>query len=312
MRWHRRGAGGAAPGRRTYLSALLAAVVFASSVGCATFGRRGPNPETVAACRELTRQGIAAIETGQCQQAEELLRRSLETMPNDAESRRYLAEVLWRRGANVEAMTEMAEAIRLDPSDAKHEVRAGEMSLTVGAREAALAHAEQAIRLDPKLSTAWALRGRAFWQLNQPDRALADLQRSLDYAPASTDVLLDVAVIYRQRSQPERCLTTLHRLLDTYPHGAEPQIVTVLEGLTLLDLERPQQAAEILAAAVQKGPPNVQACYGLAQAQAAAGRYAEASAAAQQALAIDGSHQPSRQLLGELTARMTPLEPLRR
>ena len=50
-------------------------------------------------------------------------------------------------------------------------------------------------------------------------------------------------MLYRQRGQATRSLTTLHHLLETYPPGEEPQSVLMLEGLTLLDLGRPQQAA---------------------------------------------------------------------
>jgi predicted Zn-dependent protease len=86
----------------------------------------------------------------------------------------------------------------------------------------------------------------------------------------------------------------------------------ILEGLTLMDLQRPHQAAEVLLAAAHRGPPNADMLYYLAQAQSAAGKYAEATSAAQQALAVDGSHQQSRQLLAQLAAQPDPAEPQRR
>jgi hypothetical protein len=46
--------------------------------------------------------------------------------------------------------------------------------------------------------------------------------------------------------------------------------------------------------------------YRLAQAQRSAGRYAEATTAAEQALTIDGSHHGSRQLLVQLATLETP------
>jgi tetratricopeptide (TPR) repeat protein len=291
---------------------LLAAIALPCASGCATFGRRGPSAETAAACRELTRQGVAALEAGQYEQAESLLRQSLESGPEDADTHRFLAETLWRRGAQSEALAQMAEVIRLEPVEANHSVRAGEMSLAMGQRDAALAYAEQAIRCDPKLSTAWALRGRTFWQLNESDRAIADLQRSLAIAPASTDVLLDVAAIYRSRGQHARCLATLHRLTDAYSPAEEPQSVLLLEGLALLDLGRAEQAVEPLTLAAHRGPANVEVFYALAQAQSAAGRYAEARANAEQALALDAGHQLSRELLAQLATHAAPAETQRR
>jgi tetratricopeptide (TPR) repeat protein len=312
MRCPRLRAACAARLRRAAKAGLLIVTIVPVVAGCATFGRRGPAAEKVAACRELSRQGIAAMEAGQWQRAELLLRQAIDCSPDDVAARRQLAEVLWRRGAAPEARSQMAAAIGLRPNDAELAVRAGEMALATGDRDAALAHAEKAILVDPELARAWALRGRAFWQLEQPARALADLQRALEFAPGSADVLLDVAVMYRNGGKPTRCLTTLQHLHDLYPPGEQPQMALVLEGLTLLDLDRPQQACESLVAATQRGPASAQVHYYLAHAQYAAGRYAEATAAAQQALAMDASHQASRQLLAQLAAHTPPAEPQRR
>ena len=274
--------------------------------------RRGPDAEGVANARELSRQGVAAMELGQWQQAEELLKKALYTAPDDASTHRSMAEVLWHRNAKAEAIGEIEEAVKLDPSNAALAARAGEMSLTAGDRDIALAHAEQAIRSDPKLSAAWALRGRCFQQANQPDRALADLQHALEFAPDSSDVLLDVAVIYRQRGQAARCLTSLHSLLDTYAPGDEPQSVLMLQGLTLMDLGRPQQAIEPLAAAAKRGKPNADVLCYLAQAYSAAGQLEHATKTAHEALALNGAHQQSKLLLTQLAARSAPGETLAR
>jgi tetratricopeptide (TPR) repeat protein len=288
---------------------LLAGAAALSLAGCAVLRHRGPVPEEVAASRELSRQGAAAMETGQWDEAESLLRRAIEASPTDSATRRYLAETLWHRGATDEALLQMEAAVRMDGSDASMVVRAGEMLLATGQTKPALRRAQQAIALDPKLASAWALRGRVYWQMNQPDRALADLQRALQYSPDCADVLLDVAAIYRQQGQPARCLTTLHHLLDTYSPGEEPQVALALEGTTLMDLGRPEQAAESLLAASRRGPADADTLYHLAQAQLACGRTAAAAAAAQQALAANASHEGSRQLLSELARRTSPAEP---
>jgi tetratricopeptide (TPR) repeat protein len=283
-----------------------------SAVGCVAFGRRSPVPEEIATCRELSRQGVAAFEMGRWVESEVLLRKAIEASPNDSETRRYLAEALWHRGAADEALREIEAALSMDRYDASLNVRAGEMWLAVGDTKQAIAHAEQAIGIDPKLASAWALRGRVFWQMNETDRAMADLQRALQYAPNNSDVLLDLAALYRQRGQPTRCLTTLHHLLETYPPGEEPQLVLLLEGLTLSELGRPQQAVESLLAASQRGPRNVEVLYRLAQAQLAAGDPATAAITAEQALAVDATHEQSRKLVAELSQPVAPNGTMRR
>jgi tetratricopeptide (TPR) repeat protein len=281
----------------------VAALIICNTSGCAILGRHRQSPEAVAAAREMSRQGVASLEMGQTQQAEDLLRQALVQSPDDASSHRYMAEALWRRGAGQEALGHMDEAVKLEPVNAALAVRAGEMSLASGGCDIALAHAERAIRLEPKLETAWALRGRCFRQMNQPDRALADLQRAVELAPDQSDLLLEVADIYRQRGQHARCLTALYHLLDTYPPGNEPQPVLVMQGLTLMDLGRPQQATQAFLAAGQHGPPSADLYFYLAQSYSASGQVTEAAAAAQQALALSASHEPSRQLLNQLAAK---------
>ncbi|MEX2317010.1 MAG: tetratricopeptide repeat protein [Pirellulales bacterium] len=282
------------------------------ATGCASLGRRGPPPAEVAAAREMSMQGMAAVEGGQWDRAESLLRKSLETSPSDADSRRYLAEALWRRGATDQALTQIVAAAQLDGGDASLAVRAGEMLLAAGSAELALAQANQAIQLDSRLAAAWALRGRTYWHLHQPDRALADLHHALECQPNNRDVLLDVAGIYRQLGQPTRCLTTLHHLLDTYSPGEEPQQVLLMEGLALNDLGRGRQAADSLWAACRRGPPSAEILCLLAQVQTSIGEYDTAAASAQQALALDATHAASRALLAELAGRTTAIEPHRR
>jgi tetratricopeptide (TPR) repeat protein len=292
--------------------ALCSAVIISGFSGCAILRRRGKTDEQVAAARELSQQGASALENGQNQQAELLLQQALNSSPDDASTHRYLAEALWRRGAHREALAQIAEAVRLDSKNANLSVRAGEMSLASGAAEVSLAHAEHAIRLDPKLAAAWALRGRVFWQLNQHDRALADLERSLEFSPDNSEVMMNIATIYRQRGQASRCLTTLNHLLDTCPTGEEPQAALAMQGVTLLEMNRPQQAVEALIAATRRGPDSAELFFQLARAQTAAGRMDEAAAAARRALSVDASHQPSRQLLAQLAAHDVPAELQRR
>jgi len=311
-RWPPGGAAHAAC--RPFVAALsvIGVAVAIGTAGCATFGRHGREAAAIAEGRDFSRQAAAAIDVGQWQQAEDLLRQGLDASPDDPELRRQLAEVLWQRGAANEAMSHAAAAVRLKPGDATLVVRAGEMALASGAADAARANAEAAIRIDPHLASAWALRGGAYRKLNQPDRAFADFQRALVYEPENAGVLFELATLYRERGDHARCLTTIHHLHETYPPGQEPQNTLLLEGLTLAELNRHRQASHVLLAATQRGPANADLLFYLAQSQSASGQRAEATAALQQALAVDAKHLPSRQLLAQLAEQTSPAEPQRR
>lgn len=273
-------------------------------VGCASMRKQKIVPESITACREMSRQGVAAMELGQWDQARDILESAVTTSPTDIDARRHLAEVLWQTGARRDAVVHMEAAVKLDPRHAPTVVRAGEMLLASGAIDRALQRAEESIVLDSRLAGAWALRGRIYRQRGENSRALADLQQALRFSPHATDVLLAMAEIHFDMDRPQRCLTSVHHLLDVYAPGEEPQQALWLEGLAYQKLNRPHEAVESLYAASLRGPPQADLLYQLALAEQSAGRTDNAANTVEQALAIDSGHQKSQLLQASLrTAR---------
>jgi len=275
-------------------------VVAALGSGCASLRKQKIVPESIAACRQLSSDGVAAMEMGQSQRARELLTQAVETSPTDIDARRHLAEVLWENGARQDAAVQIETAVRLDPRHAPTVVRSGEMLLGIGVVDRSLERAKAAIALDSNLAEAWALRGRVYRQQGKAERALADFQQALRYAPQARDTLLEVAELQYDLGRPQRSLITLHYLLDTYSPGEEPQRALWLEGLAHGALQRHQDAVESLYAASLRGEPQAELLYALAQAENAAGRPDAATNIVRQALSIDASHQPSQVLMARL------------
>lgn len=257
-------------------------------------------PDSIAKCRELSRNGVAAMERCDWMQARDVLEEAVDTSQTDIDARRHLAEALWKTGEHRRATVQMEAAVQLDPRHAPTVVRAGEMLLAIGNDDRAMERAEQAISLDPALAEAWALRGQVFRHQGNEQRALADMQQALRYAPHNTKVLLQVAEVQYALGRPQRCLTTLHHLLDVYPPGEEPQQVLWLEGLAYGALERHQDATRSLYAASQRGLPPADLLYQLAVAEKAAGQPVEAANTIQRALAIDAGHEASQLFLAQL------------
>jgi tetratricopeptide (TPR) repeat protein len=198
------------------------------------------------------------------------------------------------------AIAQMEAASQLAPHDTALKVRAGEMLLAAGEYSRSLACAEAAIADNPSFGPAWALSGRAHWAAAHPDRAIADLQRSLVSAPGDKHALLSLAEMYLARGEPRRSLTTVHQLLDLSPPGAESQEALFVEGRAYLAVGRAAAAAESLPAAALRGDPRADVYYLLARAESQRGRTEAATRAVHQALAADGKHLESRQLLAEL------------
>lgn len=284
---------------------LLAALALA---GCRLPGREGPVPESLADCRRLSRQGVGAMERGRLQDAESLLAKAVTACPSDAEAHRNYAEALWRRGAKPEAIAQLEEAGRLAPEDISISVRLAEMCLAAGRLEPAWQNAEHALELDLKQPRAWAVRGGVLRATGRPREALADDLRALGYAPKDRDILLEVAELYRELNQPDRALQTLQALAETYSSGEEPGRVQHLMGLAYVALQRYDDAVESLAAAVKREKPSPELYCQLGEAQLLAGRPAEASAAARQALAMQPRHEASQALLNRIEVARQPRE----
>jgi tetratricopeptide (TPR) repeat protein len=297
--------------RPLQLSALpvwfaLIALAPALFTGCSTFRKQKVVPDSVATCRQLSCEGVAAMERGHLDEAHELLDKAVKTSPGDLDARRQLAEVLWRSGSPQEAVAHMQAAVNLDSRHAPTVVRSGEMLLGVGAVDRARSRAEEAIALDPQLASAWALRGRVYRHQGDMERALADMQHALRFSPHSVDMLQDTAEIQYQLGRPQRALTTVQHLLTSTPPEGRPREALWLAGLAYGAVNRWDDALVSLNAASQLGEPHPELLYQLARAQQATGRSQEASATVRQALAVDGAHQGSRELLASLDAAGAP------
>ena len=275
----------------------LLTVVFVG--GCA-LGKQKIVPDSIAKCRELSRDGVAAMERSDWQNACSLLEEAVDPSQPDIHARRHLAEALWNTGAQREAVVQLEAAVKLDPRHAPTVVRAGEMLLGIGAADRALQRAEDAVALDPTLAAAWALRGRVFRFHGNEERALADMQQALRYAPHMTEVLQEVAEVQYALDRPQRSLTTLHHLLDIYPPGEEPQQALWLEGRVYGALGRHQDAVDSLVAASRRAAPRADLLYKLALAERASGQPIAAANTVRQALALDASHKSSHVLLAQL------------
>ena len=265
--------------------------------GCQLPDRRDPVFQSLVDCRQLSQKGIVALEQGRRAEAEALLVEAVQACPLDPQARRHYAETLWQRDAADEAIAQLQEAVRLATEDATLRVRLTEMLLATGQTDRARRSAVDALDADPKLSACWAMRGRVMRAQGNARQALADYHRALGYSPDDRQVLMEVAELYRESNEPQRALSTLHNLAESYSPGDEPQRVLYLIGLAYLALDRYEDAATSLSAALCRDQPTAEIYYRWGQAEWLAGRPTSAATAANNALTLLPTHRPSRQLL---------------
>jgi tetratricopeptide (TPR) repeat protein len=285
-----------APTQCVFSRTALACALASALVGCQSLTQRGPVSKEVQSCRQLSSQGMAAIERGEWQKAEELLSSAIKSCPVDTEARRRYAEALWHRGDAAAAMGQLEEAARISPERPELAIRMGEIYLALDHWDNARRAADQALAVDCRNAAAWSLRARAAQGAGDLRQAMADFQRALGYQPNDPVVLQEVAELYRRMGQPERALTTLQRLIDSYPPGEEPPRALHLQGLALHALSRHDAAIESYNLAIHRNGTSPDLLCHLAEAEFAVGRPAEAQRTVEKALAIAPGHRAGQTL----------------
>jgi tetratricopeptide (TPR) repeat protein len=247
------------------------------------------------------------MEHGDFNSAQSLLGQAVKVCPADVTAHRQYAEALWQGGQRELAIGQMQKALKLASDDPQLAIRFGEMDLALGNIDDAQKMADQALDETPNDARAWALRGRVAEAMAQYDEALADFDRSLEFCHDDRQLLLETAELYRRLNRPQRALSTLTSLCETYGPNEEPQNVLYLKGLALEALNRPDDAADAFAVALDHGAPTSELFYRLAEAELAAGRQPEADRAVVQALSIDPNHAPSRTLKDQIEVAARPV-----
>lgn len=281
-------------------------------VGCRAWPwKPGPVSPSVATCRDLSREGLSAIEQGQWQQAERCMSGAVAACPIDVEARRHYAETLLKRGASAEALVQLDEAMRLSRHDASLAVRSGEIYLNMRQMDAATQRAERALQIDSTSADAWALRGRIMAARGDQRQALSDLQRALGYHPDDRALLFEIAQTYRKLDRPDRALVCLQTLGETYSAGEEPRELLIEQAQMLTAVARHGDAAAVYEEALRRGAPTPDLQFNLAHSYLSAGQTLRATQAAQAGLTLAPNDPRGRELMSRLTAR--PIEgPLRR
>ena len=243
---------------RTVLVVILAAGLGA---GCRLVQRRGPVPPELADARRLCNEGLSAVDRNDLVRAEGLLERAVKSCPLDIEARRHYAEVLWKRGQRMEAVGQIAEALKLSPGDIGLSIDGGRMYMELGLLEDADRLARDAVRMAPRSADAWRLQGQVAMARGQAEQALADFHRALALAPEDRETLRDTADAYRRLGRPQRALATLAILGEQYGPSQTPADVLLLEGMAQEALGRTTDALDSYRRAVAKGnaPPEAAA-----------------------------------------------------
>ena len=200
-----------------------------------------------AECQALCAQAREAREAGNDVRANEFLNAALRQQPSDVETRRKLAETMWKNGRQVEAVAQFAALREQYPDDARLASNLAMMQWETNQRLAASKTAIDALSLDSRAEEAWLVKARAENERGDLDDALASYLRLIQIAPGDLTALVELGELHLKRGHPERACP-LFRTALADPHATAQQKIETewLLGIAYAKIERWSEAVEVL------------------------------------------------------------------
>ncbi len=229
-------------GRMRWMVAVLATVAIAA---CASKPRvaspipdtPSPKPQLAEAAKYNVELGIAYMQRGDLERAQDKLNRALKEAPRDPSVHSALALLYERLGELDEADSEFRRAMRLAPRNPDvsnnyavylcrtHRVDEGVKRLL------ATAH-------DPLYSTPEAAYTNAavcLHSVNRDTEAEADLQRALELRPSFAEAVLQLSTLDAQHGKLRVALARIDRYFDTYSSTPDLLVLAIQIAHTLGD-----------------------------------------------------------------------------
>lgn len=222
--------------------------------GCASLrGRIRDNDDAEIGARRLSRDGVAAMDEGDWDDAERLFAAALEIWDGDDRAHWGMAEVLWHRETREQAVEHMQRAVRLSGEDPSLHSRLGRMHFEMGQLAEAREIAAKILAADRENAEAWELTGDIQRLRGRKGDALKSYHQALALRPVFLDVQLKVARLYQEQQRFDRVLATLDRVQDRSTVAGCPSDVHHLRGIAMHRLGRPDEACRCFVLAFQTG-----------------------------------------------------------
>jgi Tfp pilus assembly protein PilF len=159
------------------------------------------------------RHGVKHAESGDYRRAIQLFRRTLERLPNHVEARRNLAMAYLESGEEEQAKNLLIETLRLDPKDAWSYLLLGNI-LAKHDRKSDVAekYYRRAFELNPRDAILLANYGALMVERGNREQAEEFFERAIEANPSYPNAYYALALLDEQDNHPEKGLSVLDRL----------------------------------------------------------------------------------------------------
>lgn len=206
------------------------------------------------------RDGLAAHQAGDLQEAARRYGTALAIDPRHADSLHLLGVVMYQAGQPDPAARLIGQAIAVDGGVAAYHANLGNALRDLGETGAALASYRRAIDLDPALAAPHCNLGALLLRLDRIGEATACFQRAIQLDPALPDAHAALGAIRLAEGRLDDAVAGLRRALEIEPRLADVQHRL---GHALRLMGRLREAETCFRRALELDPGSAEACNSL-------------------------------------------------
>jgi tetratricopeptide (TPR) repeat protein len=167
--------------------------------------------------------GVRLHGAGRMQEAEQVYRHVLATVPGHADSWHMLGVLASQCGEPQGAVECIDRALAIRPSDALYHVNRAGALLALGQLDAALAGCQAALRYKHNCAEAYQMMGHVLSDLRRPEEAVAAYREALRLKPGLPDLYNNIGLALRLANQLEAAATALQEAVRRAPHDEQAQ-----------------------------------------------------------------------------------------
>jgi len=155
------------------------------------------------------------------QQAEQYLRKYIESVPTNVYARKLLAQAQLKLGHPDDAASTLGPALKDGAKDAQLLSLAGEANLQQSNFAKAVEYLQQAADLEPAAPQVRAALGTARIGQGEPAKGIADLQQAITMDPKAPGPATSLIQAYVGMRQPEKALVAAQNMAKQQPDNAQ-------------------------------------------------------------------------------------------
>jgi protein O-GlcNAc transferase len=239
--------------------------------------------------------GVTALQTGQPDVAEPLLRQAIALNPGVAAAHNHLGAVLQALQQPDEALVCYERALALDPACLDACFNGGNVLVELGRLDEALARYDRLLKQAPQHAASWGNRGGVLAMLQRHEEALASYDRAVGLDPSNAEAFHNRGIVLASLGRARDALASYDRALALDPGYVDAYLN---RGNLLAALGQPEAALASYEHAIRCRPDNPDALSNRGCVLKMLGRLEDAVVSCEQALTFNPGHVGALNNLG--------------